>query len=308
MPLMIAFKLYEDAANSDQADALYTLASWYANGRKIGPFSLKKDVEKANHMYSSAYAHYLTNAANGEAEAQYRLGVIRLDGFLTEYVELNRAIFWLTKAMEQDHLPARLRLAKYWMELNQQKSNGDKARKILKEIIYSQRTRSEDRDLIVEAQYQYALCNEQGIGGSVCLATAAIWYDAAAKALHQHSKFKLAEIYEKGIKQLKQTLVPQNLVLARDLYNELAKSGYPNAIDGYHRCENLLRLRSDGEQNQNSENKSEKETSQVNDTSLLRFSQEDQGIKSSGKPLDKEVGDQKKKTEAASKKDGKKSS
>ena len=207
-----AFYWYEQAAKQGNAVAQYNLAICYDNGKGI-----KQDKEKAFYWYEQAanqgfdwgqknladcyavgqgveknevkaFYWYEQAAKQGNAEAQNRLGICYNWGKGIEQ-DKKKAIYWFEQAVNQGFAWAQYNLAlKYKDSTDNNKIN---ERKRLLQL-------SAEQD-IGDAQYELALCYEQGKGTDQNNNAAFYWMKRAVDNNVEEARPVLGRYYDEGI-------------------------------------------------------------------------------------------------------------
>ena len=163
-----AIKWYKKAAEQGNVDAQFNLALCIEFGR-----GTEINLCEAIKWYKKA-------AEQGDVDAQYNLAICYEEGRGTE-ANLQKAIKWYQKAAEQDYY-AMNNLAVCYEEV----SNFKEAFKLYE---------TSAKQGHVEAQFNLALCYEEGKGTDIDLKEAIKWYEKAAEQGYTEAQFNLCLLY-----------------------------------------------------------------------------------------------------------------
>ena len=252
-----ALKWYRKAAEGGNANAQFYIGNCYERGR-----GERQDYAEAAEWYRKAaeqgherakaklrIVELHRNAENGDAEAQYALGLRCENGDGVEK-DLTEAAKWYRMAAEQGHVEAQCKLgycyeqgngvmqdyfeaAKWYRMAAEQKDpvaqfnlgtfyfNGYGVRIDRTEAVKWYRKAAEQKD--PDAQYFLGICYENAYGVTKDLAEAAKWYRKAAEQGHAEAQFHLGECFELG------KGVTKNYVEAVNWYRKAAEQGYAEA-------------------------------------------------------------------------------
>ena len=168
--------LFKKAELGD-AEAQLELAKRYEKG--IG--GVNKDYDESAKWYRKA-------AKQGNAEAQFRVGIMFYNGEGVN-ADPREAVKWYRKAAEQGNAEAQYELALCYY-------NGNGVTKDLSKALNWYRKAAEQGH--AEAQYDLGVCYEEGYGVTQNLSEAFKWYRKAAEQGHVKSLFAVGECYYKG--------------------------------------------------------------------------------------------------------------
>jgi len=166
--------------------------------------------------YGTALREWASLAEAGNAEAQYRLGVMYEKGLGTR-PDYGQAMQWYTTAAEQGHAVAQYTLGMiawtgYFGDMPDWRTAVKWFRKAAEQGM-------------ADAQYQTGLLYGFGPGGvSGNHREEAMWYRQAAEQGHALAQCRLGSLYFKG------TGVPQDYVLAYMWFNLAAANGLDSAV------------------------------------------------------------------------------
>lgn len=166
--LSAAFCLYKKVAEKGYDSAQYNLALCYEFGR-----GTEINLSEAIKWYEKA-------AEQGNVDAQYNLAICFKEGRGTE-ANLQKAIEWYQKAAEQDYHAMNNLAVCYEEEGN------------LKEAFKLYETSAKQGN--VDAQFNLALCYEEGKGTEIDLKEAIKWYEKAAEQGDANAQFNLCSLY-----------------------------------------------------------------------------------------------------------------
>ncbi|MGH8809886.1 MAG: tetratricopeptide repeat protein [Noviherbaspirillum sp.] len=146
--------------------------------------------------YKSALALWQQSAAEGDALAQYNIGVLHENGKGTDICH-EKAALWYRKAAERGVEQNPVQAAEW--------------------------TRQAALQGNVEAQYNVALKYDKGIGVTRDYRQAVSWYRNAAEQGHREAQYNLAGMYDSG------QGIAKNNRYALDWYRKAAEQGNPDA-------------------------------------------------------------------------------
>lgn len=120
--------------------------------------------------YSKAFAELLPDARKGDPRAQYVVGVILLNDLVEPPAPDQDAVYWITKAAEQNYIQAQTELARMYR-------SGDHVEQDFAKMVEWYARAAEEGD--VGAQLFVADAYAYGQGVEVDLIAAYMWYDIA---------------------------------------------------------------------------------------------------------------------------------
>lgn len=150
-------------------------------------------------VYDLRYKEFLVEADNGSGAAMYELGVMTERGRGTDK-NIDSAINWYEKAIQNDNSSALVRLGKIYLEGISTEKNYDKALGYLKKA---------EKKNSYGAYYYLAVMYENGYGVKIDLSVAKLNYDKAAKWGHYGAKKKSNNIGRKLKAQLAKAKLKQ---------------------------------------------------------------------------------------------------
>ena len=142
--------------------------------------------------YAAAAQTFSVLAETGHAEAQFRLGVMYLNG-LGVTKDPQQAIYWLEKAALQGSVGGQYTLARFYLQ--DRSGSRDEA------LALQWFQRLAERGY-VPAQYQLGMMYERGRGTDKDLLKARQWIQRAAENGHEGAIRKLVQAYKKGLLDL----------------------------------------------------------------------------------------------------------
>jgi hypothetical protein len=175
---MESVQWFQQAAQQGHAEAQYTLAWMYAQGRGVS-----QDLQQAARLFRRA-------ALKGYAEAQYHLGLMYIQGVGVSQ-DFTQAAHWFVKAAMQGHVAARQARVNLYLQIAEQ---GDvQAQYLLWEMSTQGETEitqplqwleQSAQQGYVKAQYTLAKLYEQGDEVERDFFKATYWYRQAIKQGH----------------------------------------------------------------------------------------------------------------------------
>jgi len=180
----------------------------------------KSDVERCRKAYETkdyvtAYPACLNAAKQGDADAQFNLGVMYEEGNGDKRVfDYSEAAKWYRKAAEQGNAKAQFKLGRmiYINEI----AEGVKHDSTEASTVWYRKAAEQGYDL---AQYELARAYEHGSGVKQDYAEALKWYQKAAEQGDSDAQFRLGMLYYEG------QGVKQDYVKAADWSREAADQG-----------------------------------------------------------------------------------
>lgn len=142
----------------------------------------------AQQEYSEALAAFLALANNGYAPAQFRLGLMYLNGLATASDPLE-AVRWFSKAADQGHLGGQYSLSKMYLSGVGVKRNPELGFKWL--LLCAEQG-------FAPAQYQVALMYANGQGTELNNDQAVHWFKRAGLQKHRKALLSLSQAYRTG--------------------------------------------------------------------------------------------------------------
>ena len=185
-----AFYWYKKATEKDIPDAYFHLADCYHNG-----LGIKKDNKRAAELFEKAYALGSIKAAN-------KLGHLYYDGGAGVEQDFLKSLEWFEKSNSEECPEAFNDLADYYSE--GKACLPDEAKEFLfrkKYYDYHFYNALENED--PNSMFIVGTLCEDGKGIDQNETFALSWYDRAAKNGSNKAKYRLGEIYEKGIGAVK---------------------------------------------------------------------------------------------------------
>ena len=212
-----AVKLYQAAADQNNAEALYQLGYCYYNA-----YGVEEDKEKSFELTRES-------AELGYAEAQYQLGYFYYsgdDGFTQDYEE---AIRWYKKAADQNYAEAQCNLAVCYLI----GYGGDVDTKEVEELFKKAAEQANP-----PAEYYLGWCYENAYGIDTDYEQALYWYKKAADdglEVAEDAANELEKVMEDAASEEKRTELSEYLYCTTDdikaIFGEPLSEGWANGVD-----------------------------------------------------------------------------